>query len=231
MFAVLLIAILIGASFWILRPFLLPIIWATMIVVATWPLMLAVQARLRRRALAVLVMSGTMLLIFVAPLLLAIQALVGNVDTIKQWTRTLATARIPPPPDWLSSIPLLGAKAFERWASIATAGTTDLTARLEPFVNNAARWLAGAFGSLGVLAIEFLLTVVIASIMYARGEAARAGVIRFGRRLAGDRGERVVMLAGQAIRAVALGVVVAALVKRFWLALGSPWQGSRSPVS
>jgi predicted PurR-regulated permease PerM len=38
-------------------------------------------------------------------------------------------------------------------------------------------------------------------------------VIRFGRRLAGDRGESVVLLAGQAIRAVALGVVVTALVQ------------------
>ncbi len=42
--AVLLMAILIGASFWILRPFLLAIIWAAMIVVATWPMMLKLQA-------------------------------------------------------------------------------------------------------------------------------------------------------------------------------------------
>ena len=36
---------------------------------------------------------------------------------------------------------------------------------------------------------------------------------RFGRRLAGDRGDHVVRLAGQAIRGVALGVVVTALVQ------------------
>lgn len=34
--AILLILTLIGGSYWILRPFLLPIIWAMMIVVATW---------------------------------------------------------------------------------------------------------------------------------------------------------------------------------------------------
>jgi predicted PurR-regulated permease PerM len=45
-------------------------------------------------------------------------------------------------------------------------------------------------------------------------------VIRFGRRLASDRGERVVMLAGQAIRAVALGVVVTALVQTTLAGLG-----------
>ena len=55
--AILLMAILIGGSFWILRPFLLSVIWAVMIVVATWPMMLRLQARLGRRFLAVAIMS------------------------------------------------------------------------------------------------------------------------------------------------------------------------------
>ena len=106
--AVLLMAILIGASFWVLRPFLLSIVWAAMIVVATWPMMLKLQHRLRSRALAVTIMSGAMVLVFVVPLVLAIQALVDNADTIKGWIDTLATAPIPPPPEWLSRIPLVG---------------------------------------------------------------------------------------------------------------------------
>ena len=52
------------------------------------------------------------------------------------------------------------------------------------------------------------------------GETARAGLIRFGRRLAGDRGEAVVILAGQAIRAVALGVVVTALTQTILAGIG-----------
>ncbi|MBS1173283.1 MAG: hypothetical protein H6R12_2113, partial [Proteobacteria bacterium] len=41
---VLFIAGLIAVSFWILRPFLAAVVWATMVVVSTWPLMLKVQA-------------------------------------------------------------------------------------------------------------------------------------------------------------------------------------------
>src|SRR5215471_4707616 len=117
--AVLLIAILIGGSFYILRPFLLSIIWATMIVVATWPMMLKVQAALKRRALAVTVMSGAMLLIFVAPVLITVQTLVENTDTITRWLHSLSTSAIPPPPEWLQKIPLVGAKLAERWAAVA----------------------------------------------------------------------------------------------------------------
>ncbi|MEP7327909.1 MAG: AI-2E family transporter [Betaproteobacteria bacterium] len=49
---------------------------------------------------------------------------------------------------------------------------------------------------------------------------ASEGVIRFGRRLAGERGNRVVRLAGMAIRGVALGVVVTALVQTFLAGAG-----------
>jgi predicted PurR-regulated permease PerM len=53
----------------------------------------------------------------------------------------------------------------------------------------------------------------VSAILYANGEHAADRVRRFARRLAGERGDRVVQLAGQAIRGVALGVGVTALVQ------------------
>ncbi len=218
--AILLIATLIGASFWVLRPFLLSTVWAMMIVVATWPLMLKVQAALSRRVLAVIVMSAAMLLVFVIPLLLAVRTVVENVDTITRWMRSLATASIPPPPEWVAKIPLVGMKIAEQWTILAAAGKEELAVRIAPYAADAAQWIAGALGSVGLLTIQFLLTVLVAVIMYTRGEVARDALIRFGRRLAGDRGERAVLLAGQAIRAVALGVVVTALVQTLLAGVG-----------
>src|SRR5690349_8648431 len=90
--AILLMAVLIGTSFYVLSPFLLSMVWAMMIVVATWPLMLKLQAALRRRGPAVALMSLAMLLVFVIPLLLAVQTVVANVDTITGWMHSLATA-------------------------------------------------------------------------------------------------------------------------------------------
>ena len=43
--AVLCILLMIVASFWVLRPFLAATVWATMIVVATWPLLKSLEAR------------------------------------------------------------------------------------------------------------------------------------------------------------------------------------------
>src|SRR5690348_13651571 len=128
--AILLMGVLIGTSFWVLRPFLLSLVWAMMIVVATWPLMLKVQAVLRRRVLAVILMSVAMLLVFLVPLLLAVQTVVANVDTITRWMRSLANASIPPPPEWLLNIPLVGARLSEQWSAIAVASKDDLATRI-----------------------------------------------------------------------------------------------------
>jgi predicted PurR-regulated permease PerM len=61
--------------------------------------------------------------------------------------------------------------------------------------------------------VQFLLTVVLAALMYAGGDSAATTVRRFGQRLAGVYGDNAVVLAGQAIRGVALGVGVTAVVQ------------------
>ncbi len=102
---------LIAASFWILRPFIPAMLWATMIVVAAWPSMLQVEALLwGRRGLAVTVMTLALLLVFVVPFSLAITALVTHLDEIVDWAQSLKSLTLPAPPSWIESIPLVGTR-------------------------------------------------------------------------------------------------------------------------
>ena len=212
--AVLFIGGLIGASFWILRPFLGAIIWATMIAVATWPAMLAVQRWLwGNRSLAVTVMTLALLSILVVPFSLAIGTIVMNVDSIVGWAKSLATFKMPPPPAWLEKLPLIGAKTAQAWEQATAAGIEGLASMAAPYAGDAARWFVAEVGSFGLVIFQFILIVIFSAILYARGERTAAGVIRFARRLAGTNGENAVHLAGQAIRSVALGVVVTAIAQ------------------
>src|ERR1700756_2050527 len=212
--AVLFVAGLIAACFWILRPFLPAVIWATTLVVATWPVMLRVQHRLwKRRALAVAVMTVALLLVFVVPFWLAITTIIDNFDRIVEWGTSLGSFKLPPPPEWLATIPLFGERAAQFWESVAASGVEPLVAKAAPYAGGVASWFVSALGGLGIVFVQFLLTVVIAAIMYVGGERAAAAAQRFGYRLAGERGEQSVQLAGQAIRSVALGVVVTALAQ------------------
>jgi predicted PurR-regulated permease PerM len=205
---------LIVACFLIVRPFLGAVIWAAMIVVATWPLMLGVQRRLwRSRSLAVAVMTLGMLLVLVLPLLAAIGALVENGERLVGWVESLSTARLPPPPEFIGHIPFVGEKITAVWQDAARQGPGQLAERIAPYAGRFAQWLAGQVGSVGLIIVQFMLTVIIAAVMYGGGETAAKGLLMLGHRLAGERGEAAIRLAGRAIRGVALGVVVTALVQ------------------
>ena len=205
---------LILSSFWILRPFIGATIWATMLVVATWPVMKWFEARLwHRRSLAVLVMSLLLLLLFFVPLTLAIGTIVSHSDEIISRGKALATSPVPHPPQWVSNLPFVGEKIAKAWEDAIAAGASGLLNTLMPYADNIAKWLVSQAGSIGFLLLQFLLTVIISALMYAGGESAAMAVRRFGRRLAGLNGENAVTLAGQAIRGVALGVGVTAVVQ------------------
>ena len=219
--AVLFILALIGSSIWILRPFLGAIVWATTVVVATWPLMISLQRWLwNKRGLAVTVMTLFLLCVLVVPLTFAVGAIVSNVDDIAIWAKDLASFKLPAPPAWLATLPFVGAKVVELWERVAMVGIQDATVRMAPYAGGVIKWFAAQLGSVGVLLVEFLLTVILAAAMYAGGEHATERLLRFGRRLAGSGGENAVYLAGQTIRGVALGVVVTAIAQSLFGGIG-----------
>jgi predicted PurR-regulated permease PerM len=212
--AVLFISVLILASFWLVRPFLTPFIWATTIVVATWPLLLDLQKRLwGKRRLAAAIMTVLLLLVLVVPFTLAVVTIVDKADEIVGWVKSLASFTVPPPPQWIAGIPMIGAKLADRWQELAALRPEDLSARLAPYAGRVVRWFISQAGSAGMMILQFLLTVVIAAILYANGDAAAAGVRSFARRLAGQKGEGAAVLAAKAVRGVALGVALTAIIQ------------------
>lgn len=211
---VLAVGALIGASLWILRPFIGPLIWSAMVVVASWPAMRALQARLGgRRWLATTIMTLLLVLLFVVPLTVAIATIVGNADRIVVFAKNVAAFRLEAPPPWLAALPLIGGWLAELWNEAVAAGADGLFERLAPYAGNVTRWFVAEVGSVGFLLLQFLMTVGLAAVMYANGETWADTMLRFGRRLGGGRGEHVVQLAGDATRGVALGVGITALIQ------------------
>jgi len=212
--AVLFIGALIAGSFWILLPFLSAILWATTIVVTTWPILLGLQARFRgKRWIAVTLMSVLLLLVIVVPITLAVTTIVAKVGDIAALGKSLAAFTIPSPPAWLDRIPIAGPKVAVTWGEYAALPREELAARLTPYAGKALSWFAAQAGSIMMMFLQFLLTVIISAILYGKGEVVASGVGSFARRLAGQRGENVVNLSAKAIRGVALGIVVTAIIQ------------------
>jgi predicted PurR-regulated permease PerM len=212
--AVLFIGGLLLAAFWIMQPFIAAFIWATMIVVSTWPLMRRAQGWLwNRRWLAVSTMMLGLLLVFILPLALAIVTIAEHANEITALGKRLVNAQLPHAPEWLGNIPLIGDRAVITWETFAIKGAHELAMLAEPYVGTLSRWFVSEVGSFGLVFVQFLLTLVLSGILYADGDAWAGWMLRFGRRLANERGEHAMVLAGQAIRGVAMGVVITALVQ------------------
>ena len=205
---------LIGASLRILLPFLGAIFWATTIAVSTWNLMISLQKRAGgRRWVGVTGMTVALLLILFLPLAMAVSALLDQSDRIVDLARKITESKLPAPPAWLDRIPLLGHELSGRWAALSALEPRELATKLAPYLRRAAAWFAAQAGGFASMLLQFLLTVAISAILFAKGEAAAAGLRRFFRRINPAQGDATVVLAGKAIRAVALGIVVTALVQ------------------
>lgn len=212
--AVFFISMLIAASFWIIRPFLTSIVWATMIVVATWPLLLWFQARLRgSRALAAAVMTVLILMVVIIPFLLAVITVIGKAGDIAYRVKALEALRLQPLPEWVGKIPLAGQKIVGAWQYFTTLSQEQLAAHLTPYVRTAAGWFIAQAGSLAMMILQFFLMALISALLYVKGETAALGVRKFARRLAGRHGEEAVVLAAKAVKGVALGIVVTAIIQ------------------
>ncbi|NPD70022.1 AI-2E family transporter (plasmid) [Lichenicola cladoniae] len=207
-------AALILASVWIIRPFLAAFVLAVTIVVSTWPLLLRIQAVLwRSRALAVGITTLIALLVFMIPFWLAVTTLVAHRDEVPRLVLAASAFRIPQPPRWLSRIPAVGPHIVTTWQQARDAGIPELASRIRPYAGQVAHWSFCFVGSFGGMAVRLLLTLIMTAMLHAKGEAAAELAMQVGGSLAGRQGRNLVDLAGRAIRAVAIGVVVTAVVE------------------
>jgi predicted PurR-regulated permease PerM len=176
-------------------------------------------------------MTLALLIILILPFSLAATTIISNTETVAHWAQSLSSFTLPPMPEWLPKLPLIGSWASSTWTRVVVAShLDDLPAKLAPYAGTVIRFLIGGAGGIGLMFLQFLLTIAFAAIMYAYGERAAEAVIRLGRRLAGDRGETAVRLAAQAIHGVAMGVLLTAIVQSAVAGVGLAVCGIPFPI-
>jgi predicted PurR-regulated permease PerM len=214
------IAALLFGAYAVLRPFLPAIVWAAIVVVATWPILLRVQEFFGgRRLLAVTAMSCSLFLVVVAPVTVLLGTLVTRIPELHELSTRVLAGPWPGPPMWLARLPY-GATLAAQWQRLASQNSADWAEFFKPYVTRTALWISQHIGTLGGLTLEFLLTLVLVVVFYIHGEAIALLVKRIARRIGGARGEESVLLAAQAMRAIAAGVVLTALVEAVLSGLG-----------
>jgi predicted PurR-regulated permease PerM len=214
------VGLLLAGVLAVLRPFLPAILWSVIIVVATWPLLLMLERRLHgRRRLAVGLMSIGLFAVVVAPISLLMANLVARLPDLRELLLGWLAGPWPGPPVWLLRLPY-GDTLMAEWQNALARNADDWSRWFAPWAGRAALWLSTHLGTLGSITLEFLLTLVLVVVLYAHGESLAQQARRIARRIGGPRGEESALLAVSAVRAIAAGVVLTALVEALLCGLG-----------
>jgi predicted PurR-regulated permease PerM len=216
----LVLAILIGGCFLVLRPFITAILWAVVLCVTMWPLYLQVRALLLgRHGLAALVMALLIAMVFVAPFVIVGVTLADNSVRMAEFTRAFMEQGPPDPPAWLAQLPLIGTSLTDYWAGFAH-DTAQFTEELGKLIDPAKAWLLTSGASIAQGLLQLTLSILIAFFFFRDGDAAvlrlRAAMLR----IAPRRGARLLELAGATMRGVVYGIIGTALAQGVLMAIG-----------
>ncbi|HSA82673.1 MAG TPA: AI-2E family transporter [Geminicoccaceae bacterium] len=215
------LAILAVGCLLVLRPFFTAVCFALILVIATWPAFDRLQDMLGgRRALAALLMVTLATLVFVLPPALVASRMDYNVAGTIQLLRDLSQHGVPPPPDWVEEIDVIGPEIHDRWQALAEEGGSEAAERVQAYVAWTRKQLIGAGLSLGNAVVQLILAMLTAFFLYRDGVAVRRSLTAAGRRIAGDHAPRLIRVASATINGVVYGVLGTALVQALLLLFG-----------
>ena len=191
------LALLLLASFLVMRPFISSLLWALVLSFSLWPIQSRLTAALHGRpTIAALIITGILGLLMVLPFLVVGLTLADNVQDITSAVRNWFEAGPPQPPQWLAKVPLVGSRAVEEWQALA-ADTSGLFKKAKGLLEPVSLWMLKSGVSLGRGFLELALSIVISFFILRDGSALADRLSAGVGRIAGSRGERLLEVAGK----------------------------------
>ncbi|PLT83967.1 AI-2E family transporter [Sinorhizobium medicae] len=211
--ALLLVSILIAATFWVLLPFVGILTYAVILATATAGLFDRMVDLLNgRRRLAAVIFGAVAATITVVPLIFLCSSVASQLGVAGAWLSAASTRGIPNLPEWIAGLPLVGSKAAAAWQELQREGL-ELLERYQPQLAAAGRWLLNLGTGLLLAVLEIFVGVVLAAIFHASRTWALGFVSAIMVRIVGPKGPELLSAAGKAISGVAVGVIGTALLE------------------
>ncbi len=199
-------------AFMILKPFIVMVIWAVIIAVTLWPLIIRLEKRFQgKRTLIVSLVTLTAVLALLVPAYVLSDSMIVSMQNIGQEIKA-GTLTMPLPPQKVASWPFVGEEIYAFWRDAAT--NLDETLRqYQPQILEYGGKLVTALGSgLGAIA-QFVIALVIAAVFMNKSDASVNVYYAVSRHLIGEKGVEWAQLSALTIRSVVQGVIGIALIQ------------------
>ncbi len=205
--------------FYIVQPFIVPLVWALIITVSVYPVYSRVLILLAgRQKLTAVLMSLILLLIIVLPCIV----LGGTIaDSAESLARQLlnGTFTIPLPTEKVATWPVIGESLFKYWTLIAT-NPMEALRPIAPQLKIVGQWLVTTSFSLTVSILQLVLAIIISGVLLANAEGGHRLALAISKRFFGARGAEFEQMSEATIRGVATGVLGVAVIQSLLAGLG-----------
>jgi predicted PurR-regulated permease PerM len=210
--------IALGCGF-VLYPFFSALLWAAILVFATWPVFLWLHRNLRlKRPVAAALMVILVALVVVLPLGLAAPGGAEDVATLRHALEAWL-ASVPPAPHWLGQVPVVGASLVVTWTNWAT----DLSAMasfFQPYVGLIAeRGLSLLIGIAGGIA-QMGVALFAAFFIWLSGDAIAENIHILAHKVAGRYADHLLKATANTVRGAVYGILGTAILQGFLTAFG-----------
>jgi len=204
----------------IVRPFILPVVWAIIIAVAIYPVFKKLSTLMGgRKKLAAIVYTLIMLGFIITPTVMISSSLIDSSQIIAENVQK-GTLVIPAPNKSVTEWPLIGGKVFTIWSQAAT----NIESTLKTYsteVKKVGQVVISAAAGAGGTVLQFILSIIISGIFLATASGGHSISLKISKRLAGEaNGKKFSELTIATIRSVAQGVLGVAIIQAVLAAIG-----------
>jgi len=198
---------LLAACLWVLAPFASALFWAAVLAFASWPVMRLLTRWLNGNAtLAAGLLTFSWMVLVAVPLVWLGFNIADQIRDANALLHDLQVEGLPPAPEWLGELPLIGDSLVNFWNTVDEQGTA-LFAQLRPYVGQVANWLLVRSARIGGGMLELALSLVLVFFFYRDGPRLSAFVHSLLHRLIGDRADHYLELVAGTVQRVVNGVI------------------------
>ncbi|PRA71322.1 MULTISPECIES: AI-2E family transporter [Pseudomonas] len=215
-----LIAVLVMFCFDIFKPFLSLMLWAVILAITLYPVNQRLGGWLGgRNGLAAVLLVIVGLACLIGPLSLLGTSIAQSVHAGIQGFED-QVIEIPPPPANVRDWPLIGAPLYGIWEH-ASSDLSWALSQVAPHLKGVSKTLLTQLAGIGSGILVFVLALIIAGIIMAKGETGHRTGVAIATRISGpERGPQLAELCTSTIRAVAQGVVGIAFIQMILVGIG-----------
>ena len=217
-------------AFAVLKPFLVPVVWAAILAYTTWPLLVRLRRWLRgRRTLAAAAMTALLTAAFALPMLWL--GLLLRTETANAYAAMAALLAKGPYrlPELLAGMPVLG-DWLQGLLDQFTGDPAAIRGQLAHWVESRTDESLKIIGGLGRNAAKMGFALIAVFFLYRDGELVLAQAQRVLRRFLGERVDAYLSAVGSMTMAVVWGLVATALAQGVVAGLGYWWFDLEAPV-